>query len=67
MSTTLKKIIFEEGKGNYFVETLSFDENSSNIVTCERIIFTTDSGLIDRHSIRAPHKQSKLLLIEGRL
>lgn len=67
MSTTTKKIIFEENKGNYFVETLSFDESSSNIITCERLIFSTDSGLTDRHSIRVPHIQPELLLIKGRL
>lgn len=67
MSTTAKKIIFEEGKGNYFVETLTFDASSTNIITCERLIFSTDSGLTDTHSITARHKRSKLLLIKGRL
>lgn len=67
MSTTTDRVIFESDKGNYFVETLIFDETSSNTIVCEKLIFTTDANLTDTHSVTARHKRSKKLLIKGRL
>ena len=63
MTTSTKRIIFQEGKGNQFAETINYD--TSDDIVCERLIFTDTAGLADTHSKSARHQRSEAVRIKG--